>query len=294
MVRAMECHRDVADQYFNSNVWHKAPTGLCCNNCSCVKPPTQPQTPPSQTIQFIFKSGLSPNKSPRHNGKRPMVPSSEGLATRRDEHLESAKDLLVSWRYNMWMTEYADAVPYGAEALLPDAIIDKIASNWRLATLDDLGALGWSKSRAHCHGKVILKQLKELNVTVDANKKVVGHSVVKQPKEKQLCTPCSDSSNPSRPSTSHSKKAVLGPSAQNTISTSSVSHAALASVFTSMPQPPMASEPDDDGAKNPDCDFSCPISHYLPFHTPSLFSPPVVVPSQSTPSVPATTSSYDI
>lgn len=105
-----------------------------------------------------------------------MVPSSEGAATHRDEHLKNAKDLLVSWRYNTWMEEYADAVPYSASALLPDAIIDKIASSQRLTVPGDLAVLGWSESRARRHGEDVLRRLRDLDTVMDTNRKLVGRS----------------------------------------------------------------------------------------------------------------------
>ncbi|KIM62652.1 hypothetical protein SCLCIDRAFT_1214963 [Scleroderma citrinum Foug A] len=129
-----------------------------------------------------------------------MVPSSEEPATHHDEHLKSAKDLLVTWRYNTWMEEYADRVPYGASALLPDVIIDKIASSRRLTVPGDLAVLGWSESRARRHGEDVLKRLRDLDAVMDANRKLVGcsaTSTTKRPKEKR-------SSQPTRPCTSQS------------------------------------------------------------------------------------------
>jgi len=186
--------------------------GACCDNCeACLTTtstvvPSRPQTPPNSTIQFIFESGLSPSKSPRHNGKHPMVPSSQGPATRRDEHLKNAKDLLFAWRLDTWMEDYSDKVPYGPSALLPDAIIEKIASNRRLATQADLAAVGWSGSRMLKHGEDVLRCLKELDAKADAERRLMmehPRSGVKRAKDRQTRP---------RPS-SLSRKSVLGPSA---------------------------------------------------------------------------------
>ncbi|KIJ62764.1 hypothetical protein HYDPIDRAFT_93350, partial [Hydnomerulius pinastri MD-312] len=102
------------------------------------------------------------------------VPLSEsadsgGPATRRDEPLKVAKQRLREWRYETWMEKYSQ-VPYGPEGLLPDNVIDRIASNARIRNVDDFKSSGWLAGRAERHGEDILKLLKELDREVQAEK----------------------------------------------------------------------------------------------------------------------------
>ena len=154
----------------------QAPIGTCCDNCEAhltstttAEPgPNCPQTPNTQTFQFIFKS---PSKSPHHNGKWLMVPSTDGPTTRWDDHLKAAKQVLTEWRWNIWLTEYSNTVPFGLLMLLPDPVLQKITYR-QLGTVAKLsnGQVGWSTSRAQRHGEDVLKVLRELDTRVDAEK----------------------------------------------------------------------------------------------------------------------------
>ena len=150
-----------------------APIGACCDNCAHQTLPERPSTPdpPPGTIQFIFES---PSKSPSKNGKRTMAPSSDGpvLTTQCDVHLREAKTFLIQWRYNTWLTLYANAVPFGPSPLLPDPILDKITSKHCL-DINTLIGIGWSQQWAKKHGEDILQVLRTLNNRCDAERKAL-------------------------------------------------------------------------------------------------------------------------
>lgn len=122
-----------------------APTGACCDNCAHQTLPECPSTPAPLpgTIQFIFES---PNKSPSQNGKRTIVPLFYGPVptTQCNAHLSEAKKLLVQWCYNMWLTLYANAVPFSPSPLLPDPILNKVTSKCCL-DVDSLIGIEWSQ-----------------------------------------------------------------------------------------------------------------------------------------------------
>lgn len=66
-----------------------------------------------------------------------------GPATRREDNLKDAKDLLFNWRFKTWMSVYSEAAPYGPEGLLPDLMLSKIASSRKPETIGDLVGVGW-------------------------------------------------------------------------------------------------------------------------------------------------------
>ncbi|KAF8546014.1 hypothetical protein OG21DRAFT_1397159, partial [Imleria badia] len=63
--------------------------------------------------------------------------TTEGPTTRRDDHLKFAKQLLAEWRWNTWLAEYSNAVPFGPPVLLPDPVLEKIALR-QVETVADL------------------------------------------------------------------------------------------------------------------------------------------------------------
>ncbi|KAG1724659.1 hypothetical protein EDB19DRAFT_2028756 [Suillus lakei] len=161
------CRRDAADEYFHSGVKRRSPTGDCCDNCH----PPRPQTPPPAVSPETTDNGLTltPSKCPIQNGKRPMV--QRGPATRREDNLKDAKDLLVNWRFKTWMTVYSEAAPYGPEGLLPDLVLSKIASSRKPETIGDLVGVGWSTSQARRHGEEVLELLRVFDAEVDDKRK---------------------------------------------------------------------------------------------------------------------------
>ncbi|KAH7905725.1 hypothetical protein BJ138DRAFT_1017321, partial [Hygrophoropsis aurantiaca] len=81
-----------------------------------------------------------------------------GPATRREEYLKNARNLLENWRDKTWVGQYSH-VPYGPEGLLPNQVVQKIASSTRIKTIEDMVGVGWSTSRAERHGEEVLKLL---------------------------------------------------------------------------------------------------------------------------------------
>ena len=100
-----------------------------------------------------------------------MVTASEptGPTTRRQAHLLQARDLLQTWRSNVWIQTYS-GVPYGPEGILPSSLLDRIASNTRIRNIEDLITCGWMAFQAEKHGDEVLKLLRELDEQIQLEK----------------------------------------------------------------------------------------------------------------------------
>ena len=92
------------------------------------------------------------------------------VTARRDTHLQEAKKNLIQWRYDTWLALYADALPFSPTPLLPDPILDKVASKC-CQDIDALIGVGWSHRWAKKHGEDILQALHILDSRCDAERK---------------------------------------------------------------------------------------------------------------------------
>ncbi|KAJ7591736.1 P-loop containing nucleoside triphosphate hydrolase protein [Mycena floridula] len=151
------CPRDISDIHY-LNPPRKAPTGACCDRplCKYAAPVTaltnsRPCTPVCRSVDggsTASSPHSSPSKSPNKNGKRQIVSRQKGPAKRTGDHLENATSRLRTWRFRMARDIYPDSSLI-AEAILPDSVLTKIASNARLKTIEDLLPLEWMLGRRH-------------------------------------------------------------------------------------------------------------------------------------------------
>ncbi|TRM56542.1 P-loop containing nucleoside triphosphate hydrolase protein [Schizophyllum amplum] len=157
------CRHTTSDKYFDNPPGRQAPTGPCCDVCEgtapplpnelsgAIDPPTRPSTP-------VESPHVTPASTPKKNGKRPMQPSNPA---RRGELLKRVRTALQDWRVATRKLEY----PYStltATALMPDKILNKIASNNKLRTVDDLRCLDPPWIYASKHGGPVIAAIEDI------------------------------------------------------------------------------------------------------------------------------------
>ncbi|KAH6877029.1 P-loop containing nucleoside triphosphate hydrolase protein, partial [Coprinopsis sp. MPI-PUGE-AT-0042] len=143
-IETTSCRRDILDSYFGNPPGRKPPTNGCCDNCeagldateSLPSPSARPSTPPNAAEEPVDSNQRStPSKRRNANGKRNM--DSAGPARRSKEHQDTVKDALLAWRFNKKLSSYSPSSIL-ASAILPDRILNKLASNRRIQTLEEL------------------------------------------------------------------------------------------------------------------------------------------------------------
>ncbi|KAJ7572842.1 P-loop containing nucleoside triphosphate hydrolase protein [Mycena floridula] len=187
-ITTAECPRDISDAHYGNpprsseysslpvdlyqaDVFTE-PTGLCCDRPKCkyvlvpsvsVDVPANispPQTPVQNTIE-LSSAHSTPSKSTNANGKRVMTQTrGQGPATRGKAHLKEAKEVLQQWRSKTAREVYPDS-SLGAEVILPDSILGKLATHARWKTPEDLIPLEWML--APLHSTDVLEVLKTLD-----------------------------------------------------------------------------------------------------------------------------------
>lgn len=168
------CRRDVSDEYFNSpprtqsefssancgsitNSSCVVPSGDCCDICNPIPAISVDDCPstPSRSNSPYSSQHSTPSKSSDENGKRKMV--TKQPATRRGQHLKSAREALENWRFRTKLARYSPS-SVTAAFLLPEAILKKLASSRLLENTDDIVAkTGWIYAQRH--GEEVLELL---------------------------------------------------------------------------------------------------------------------------------------
>ncbi|KAJ7835534.1 hypothetical protein B0H14DRAFT_2590171 [Mycena olivaceomarginata] len=185
-IETEDCRRDITDEYFDSGVARKDPTGVCCDNC--LRKTTPDHALLSKRSPTIDQPGLpSPDTedSPRQvdaNGKRGM---DEAASVRR------------SWGY---------------QAFLPDKVLTAVATKARFTTINDLISGGWSPTHARKHDaeKEECARLRREETLAARNQKKIISAAVKA-RVKELCAvACAAAPKAApKPRPSRSKKARI-------------------------------------------------------------------------------------
>lgn len=127
-------------------------------------PELRPCTPnnPSDS-ETSSQQHSTPSRSVNTNGKRQIRQSKDGPATRRGDHLQSARNALERWRFKTKQDRYSPSSTT-AVTLLPDPLLTTLASNARIRTVEDIEKVlnpPWIMARRH--GEEVLAILKRLD-----------------------------------------------------------------------------------------------------------------------------------
>ncbi|KAF9038723.1 hypothetical protein BJ165DRAFT_1531786 [Panaeolus papilionaceus] len=123
-------------------------------------PPSPAVTP---SILIDSESDVTPSRDPNSNGKPPMTTKPPGGARRTRDHRSSAVAAFTRWRFRIKEQHYLPG-PFTAAAILPDPILNKLASHTTLQTLGDLESVypdGWFLG--HCHFDEAMEVLSRVN-----------------------------------------------------------------------------------------------------------------------------------
>lgn len=165
--------------------------GECCDNCIARQQRAQGVDVTMSPIGAaagssprlgVAQSSETPARTPNAHNKRPMVPSSQVAPEpikrtrgtipekRTDEWLAATRKGLQEWRRDLKETTYVHSI-LTADALLPDAVLTKLATKARIQTLDDIkGEVGMSWALAKTYGEEVLAMLKEIDNKRNAEK----------------------------------------------------------------------------------------------------------------------------
>lgn len=95
--------------------------------------------------------------------------TSSGSSTRRGEHLQNARAVLLRWRRSTYFKNYSPS-PVTSAVILPDATLTTLASNRNIKTADDLHNLPKPWIFAEKHGTEVLELLENLDRVEAAEK----------------------------------------------------------------------------------------------------------------------------
>ncbi|KAJ2936361.1 hypothetical protein H1R20_g734, partial [Candolleomyces eurysporus] len=151
-VETTGCRRDVVDDHFANPPGRQDPLGICCDNCSImISSPVltpRPATPEGQSPPSSCHS--SPSRTPNLNGKRHMR-HKDNLTNRTKEHLKSAQQALIEWRFEL-KDRYYTPSSFTAPGIFPDKLLKCLASRASITSLEELEAAArcrWIVGRRH-------------------------------------------------------------------------------------------------------------------------------------------------
>lgn len=174
-----DCRREVSNTYFGNPPSQTGLTAPCCNLCILKKFADAPDSLTSDELYVLalcdrIKTRKGPaNQTPQEKGDQPgnkinvdtlQPPARNGAGEgpRHGDRLKACRNALGSWRREIWTRDFrrSGLMP---EAILPDKILSKLATQARLKTLDLImeEVPGWIL--ANRYGEDVLKVLEPID-----------------------------------------------------------------------------------------------------------------------------------